>query len=293
MYRYGASLRRKSRTAGASQRRCSSRVAGTGASENDPRSPKESGATSSFENAALTPSSIPNALGSTDEDGRGDIGATYPEDDRRPSSDEGAASAPLESVAPSSALTRAPAEGNRAAGSFSSRVIYDPRELGRHIGPALIDRNRPLGEMFDEHRGCTGRRERRLTRQHLVGDDTERVEIAASVDFTIAGMACSGDMYVGVPIAIPVAVNRESPSLTARAIPKSVTIGRPRSLVTDEDIVRLDVAVNHAVLVGIGQGVANVAKNPPRLGHSHCPTVMQPLGEIVAGDVRHDKEDQL
>jgi hypothetical protein len=39
--------------------------------------------------------------------------------------------------------------------------------------------------------------------------------------------ACSGDMYVGVPIAMPVAVRRESPSLMARAMPKSVTIGRP------------------------------------------------------------------
>ena len=34
-------------------------------------------------------------------------------------------------------------------------------------------------------------------------------------------------MYVGVPIAMPVAVERESPSLIARAMPKSVTIGRP------------------------------------------------------------------
>jgi hypothetical protein len=37
-------------------------------------------------------------------------------------------------------------------------------------------------------------------------------------------------MYAGVPIAIPVAVSLESPlSVSARAMPKSVTIARPVS----------------------------------------------------------------
>jgi hypothetical protein len=39
-------------------------------------------------------------------------------------------------------------------------------------------------------------------------------------------IACSGDMYAGVPTATPVTVNRESPA-AARAMPKSVTTARP------------------------------------------------------------------
>ena len=40
--------------------------------------------------------------------------------------------------------------------------------------------------------------------------------------------ACSGLMYAGVPMTIPVCVRRSpSAALTARAIPKSVTIGSP------------------------------------------------------------------
>ncbi len=42
---------------------------------------------------------------------------------------------------------------------------------------------------------------------------------------------CSGLMNAGVPIAVPVAVSRESlPCVIARAMPKSVTIARPLSL---------------------------------------------------------------
>ena len=66
-------------------------------------------------------------------------------------------------------------------------------------------------------------------------------------------------MYVGVPIAMPVAVSRESPSLIARAIPKSVTIGRPLPCV-DEDVVGLDVAVDDAALVRVGERVGDVAQ---------------------------------
>ncbi len=39
-------------------------------------------------------------------------------------------------------------------------------------------------------------------------------------------LACSGDMYVGVPTVLPVTVSRV-PASIARAIPKSVTMARP------------------------------------------------------------------
>ena len=81
-------------------------------------------------------------------------------------------------------------------------------------------------------------------------------------------------MYVGVPIAMPVAVSRESPSLIARAMPKSVTIGRPLSRV-DQDVVGLDVAVDDAALVGVGERVGDVAQRAPRLVDRQRAVVVQ------------------
>ena len=43
-----------------------------------------------------------------------------------------------------------------------------------------------------------------------------------------SAVACSGLMYAGVPIAIPVAVSRLDSSWSARAMPKSATSAWPR-----------------------------------------------------------------
>src|SRR4051812_9104103 len=98
-------------------------VAGIGMSENDPRSPNESLPIRSFGNAASPPTSIANPLGPGDGGAIGWIGAMYPNDGRRVSSAEGNGDAPTCIGLPSSALTMADADGNRAPGSFSSSVI--------------------------------------------------------------------------------------------------------------------------------------------------------------------------
>ena len=74
------------------------------------------------------------------------------------------------------------ADGKRFAGSFSSSVMIIAREIRRHVGAPLLDRHRPLGDVLDENRRRAVRDERRLAGEHLVAEDAERVEIAASVD---------------------------------------------------------------------------------------------------------------
>ena len=78
----------------------------------------------------------------------------------------------------------------------------------------------------------------------------------------------------------------------ARAIPKSVTIGRPRRRV-EQDVVRLDVAVDHTALVRVGERVGDLAQDPSRLVRREHAALVQALGEVVAVDVRHHEEDEL
>ena len=61
--------------------------------------------------------------------------------------------------------------------------------------------------------------------------------------------ACSGERYCAVPMIEPVSVISEAP---ARAMPKSVTLAWP--CVVDDDVVRLEVAVDHAAAVGEAGG---------------------------------------
>ena len=77
-------------------------------------------------------------------------------------------------------------------------------------------------------------------------------------------IACSGDMYAGVPTATPVTVSRESPA-AARAMPKSVTTARPVDAV-EQDVVGLHVAVHDAARVRVRQRVGDVAQDAPRVG---------------------------
>src|SRR2546422_500251 len=85
--------------------------------------------------------------------------------------------------------------------------------------------------------------------------------------------ACSGGMYAGVPIASPVSVSLSPPAaLTARAIPKSVTIAWPpenimlsggHAIVTDFGIARAVSAAGGDKLTETGLAIGTPAYMPP------------------------------
>ncbi len=91
-------------------------------------------------------------------------------------------------------------------------------------------------------------------------------------------------------MAIPVAVSRVSPSLTARAMPKSVTIGSP-AVGVDQDVVGLDVAMDDAALMGVSERIRDVAHDSSRLVDRERAVLVQQLRDIVARDVRHHEEN--
>ena len=78
-------------------------------------------------------------------------------------------------------------------------------------------------------------------------------------------------MYAGVPTLIPVAVSRlAARRRRARAMPKSATSGV--AVAREEDVLRLDVAVEDAVLVRVAERLAASRATRSASSSGSCPS---------------------
>ena len=84
----------------------------------------------------------------------------------------------------------------------------------------------------------------------------------------------------------PVAVCRVS-VVTALASPKSATFTRPPTIVGDEDVLGLDVAMDHAGAVGGGERRDDRLEQRQRLGRRHRGLGADHVAQGVAGDQLH------
>jgi len=89
-----------------------------------------------------------------------------------------------------------------------------------------------------------------------------------------------------VPRDIPVSVIRLPPSvrLAANAIPKSATLS---AVFVEENVLRLDVAVDDPVAVSVVQSVAHFAGDPDRLGDRELLDPFEPVAEGLSVDEWH------
>ena len=99
-------------------------------------------------------------------------------------------------------------------------------------------------------------------------------------------------MNAGVPMATPAPVSvAPEPPESALAIPKSVTITRPRGTL-EEDVVGLDVAVDDGHAMGGAEGVGRLRHDPAGLVDGQAPAPADPPGDRLAVDVAHDEVHQ-
>ena len=95
--------------------------------------------------------------------------------------------------------------------------------------------------------------------------------------------ACSGDMYHGVPETMP--FSPPPAWASSRARPKSTSTGA--AVGGEDDVRRLDVAVDDEPGVGVGQGVGHGGRDPGRLRPGRA-VVPQPPAEVGAVEVIGD-----
>ena len=163
----------------------------------------------------------------------------------------------------------------------------DRLERPRHVGDELVERRRvvvhlPVG---DAHRVVAG--ERRTPGDHLVHHDAERVEVAARVGLGALGLlrrevrrrahhrAGLGEVRLGRRV--------EGPG--------DAEVGDlHRAVRADEDVRRLDVAVDEPGGVGEAEGGGDLAGDLGRLLRREVAVGAQDVGERAPVDVLHGDE---
>ena len=97
-------------------------------------------------------------------------------------------------------------------------------------------------------------------------------------------------MYIGVPATTPLCVRLASSA--ARARPKSVIFDALLRAALEQDVGRLDVAVDQAGGVGGGQPLGDLPADPQHLRHVERAGAVEPLLERLAGDELHHQVRQ-
>ena len=141
------------------------------------------------------------------------------------------------------------------------------------------------------HQGLGGGAgERGLSREHLVQHAGERVEIAPAVEVLLAGGLLRA--HIGRrPDRHPRPGERLAAGGTHRLGDPEVRHHRVAAL--EQDVLRLDVAVDDAPAVRVAQRVGHLAGDPKRVVHRELLFAGQPVAEGLSLDERHHVEQEI
>ena len=120
--------------------------------------------------------------------------------------------------------------------------------------------------------------------------------MSARASTWLSPAACSGDMYVGVPTDIPVPV-RLPPSDDVRRArrhdrARHAEVREHRVPLLEQDVLRLDVAMDDALAVRVGERVRDLDENPHRVAHGKLSRRLEPVAQRLAAHVRHHVPEQ-
>ena len=129
----------------------------------------------------------------------------------------------------------------------------------------------------------------RLAGEHLVEHRRERVDVAARVDRAVAGRLLGAHVLWRAERYPRLRQARARGGAERERDPEIGDHGLP---VLEQDVLRLDVAVDHAVPVGIVQRARDGARDLDGRRHRELPLARQPLAQRLSLDVRHDIIDE-
>lgn len=174
---------------------------------------------------------------------------------------------------------------------LGQQAVDEGGERRRNVGPALGQRRGGLGDMRgDELLGCADRKRVRPGEQ-LVGDDAERVQVGPVVRGRVAerllGRHVRGGAHrdaqrrerasVRRPAALRGRVERLG---DAEIRDEGVPLGK-------EDVLRLQVAVHHALAVRVRERVGELAHEPERVAHRERAALAEERPQRLARDKGH------
>ena len=151
------------------------------------------------------------------------------------------------------------------------------------------DRRWPVGEHLGHDRLHRAPGERRVAGEHLVRHRAERVDVGARVDRALPHRLLGGHVLrcaereAGLRHALAAGrLHREG----------DAEVGNQRVAALQQDILGLDIAVDHAAPVCVRQRVGDLAGDAQRFGYGEQPVAHEPRAQRLAVHERHDVEQE-
>ena len=150
-------------------------------------------------------------------------------------------------------------------------------------------RARLLGDQPRHDRLHARPRERRLADQHLVRHRTERIHVAARIDGALA------HRLLGTHVLRR--AEREPGlrhPLAAGALhgERDAEVGHERVAALQQDVLRLDVAMDHAEAVRVAERIGDFARDADRFVDRQLAVALEARAQRLAGDQRHHVVEQ-
>ena len=176
------------------------------------------------------------------------------------------------------------------------RARDDGIDRGRQIGAQHAHGRRVGRENLRDDRLLRRRGEWRLACEHLVAHGAEREDVAARIECALAGRLLGTHVLRSAD---------RKPRLRERAgrcaATRRARIQRARDAEVREEriaprgqqnVLGLDVAVDHTLLVGVVERTCDLADDPRYILHRHLPLVAEPVAQRLPLHVRH-REPEL
>ena len=178
---------------------------------------------------------------------------------------------------------------NRSAGVASARA--SARSTARGTIGRWADRDRRLDRVPGHGGAGAGSRERRLAGQHLVEHAREAVLVGAPVETALgAGLlrahvrrSADGEAVIGDVDAVAAGGGDRG---------GDAEVGDDRLALLQQDVFRLDVAVDHLEPVGVGERAGDGTSDAKRHVERERTFALEPVAERLAAGVRHHEVQQ-
>ena len=170
---------------------------------------------------------------------------------------------------------------------------HDLREIVGRIRTTQRHRHRHLGEMLHQQRRCGAAGERRFARQHLVGHDAQRIEIAARIEITITGRLFRRHVRGRADRHTRGGQTRRLATVARGTGNTEVGDQRPAVDTIQQNVVGLDIAMNHPARVRKRQRIGHFEQPAAYVIDGERSALLQLRGEVVPVDAGHHEEHQI